>query len=284
MTVAEALRQGAAQLAAAGIDNPALDARLLLAHAMRVDQATLLRHRDVAAPPTYAALLARRAAREPLAFITGRQGFWTLDLEVSPDTLIPRPDTETLVETVLSARQTVHRVLDLGTGTGCLLLAILSEYPAAWGLGLDLCPAAAALAARNARALGLGHRAAFAAADWAAPIAGTFDLVLSNPPYIPGPDIAALMPEVAGFEPRRALDGGPDGLEAYRALLAALPSLLAPGGLAVFELGAGQGAAVAALAAAAGFSTALRADLSGIGRALKLEKKLLVASQVVRCM
>jgi release factor glutamine methyltransferase len=274
MTVAEALRHGAALLAAAGVDNPAFDARLLLAHAMGVDQATLLRDREAVAPCAYQVLLARRAAREPLAFITGRQGFWTLDLEVSPDTLIPRGDSETLVEAVLAARRPVQRVLDLGTGTGCLLLAVLSEFPEAWGLGLDLSPAAAALAARNARALGLGHRAAFAAADWARPIAGRFDLVLSNPPYIPAADVAALMPEVARFEPRRALDGGADGLDAYRILLAALPGLLAPGGLALFELGVGQGAAVAALAAAVGFSTALRADLGGIPRVLLLEKKL----------
>lgn len=274
MTVAEALRHGAALLAAAGVDNPALDARLLLAHTMGVDQATLLRDRDATAPCAYQALLARRAAREPLAFITGRQGFWTLDFEVSPDTLIPRGDSETLVEAVLAARRPVHRVLDLGTGTGCLLLAVLSEFPDAWGLGLDLSPAAAALAARNARALGLAHRAAFAAADWARPVEGRFDLVLSNPPYIPAADLAELMPEVAWFEPRRALDGGPDGLDAYRVLLAALPGLLAPGGLALFELGVGQGAAVAALAAVAGFSTALRADLGGIPRVLVLEKKL----------
>jgi release factor glutamine methyltransferase len=274
MTVAEALRQGAAVLAAAGVDNPALDARLLLAHAMRVDQATLLRDRDAPAPPGYETLLSRRAAREPLAFITGRQGFWTLELEVSPETLIPRADSETLVEAVLAAGRQVHRVLDIGTGTGCLLLALLSEFPEAWGLGVDLSPAAATLAARNARALGLDARAAFAAADWAAPVAGRFDVVVSNPPYIPASDIAGLMPEVAAFEPRRALDGGADGLDAYRALLAALPSVLAPGGLGVFELGAGQGRAVAALAAAAGFSTALRADLGGIPRALLLEKNL----------
>jgi release factor glutamine methyltransferase len=278
LTVGEALAYGAAALAAAGVDSPGLDARLLLAHAMGVDQATLLRDRAAVAPAGYAGLVARRAAREPLAFIVGRQGFWTLDLEVSRDTLIPRADTETLVEAVLAARGAargaVRRVLDLGTGTGCLLLAVLSEFPGAWGVGVDISPAAAALAARNARSCGLADRAAFIAGDWAAALDGRFDVVVSNPPYIAGGAIAGLMPEVGGFEPRRALDGGADGLDAYRVLIGALPTLLAPGGLAVLELGAGQDGAVCALAAGAGFGAGLRADLGGVPRALVLEKKL----------
>ena len=273
MTVGDALRQGAALLAAAGVDNPALDARLLLAHAMGLDQASLLRDRGAAAPDGLWRVLERRAAREPLAFITGRQGFWTLELEVSRETLIPRADSETLVEVVLRARRAVRRVLDLGTGTGCLLLAVLSEYPGAWGLGIDLAPGAAALAGRNARVAGLGGQAAFMAGDWATAIDGQFDVVLSNPPYIRAGDMAGLMPEVAGFEPRRALDGGADGLDAYRVLIAALPGLLAPDGLAVFEVGAGQAAPVSSLAAAAGFGTAVRADLGGVDRAVLLGKK-----------
>jgi len=270
-TIAEALRAATARLAAAGIDSAALDARLLLGHAMQTDQASLLRDRTLPAPAIYAALVARRAGREPLCLITGRQGFWTLDLEVSPATLIPRPDSETLIEAAITPRRTVRTILDLGTGTGCLLLAALAEYPEAWGLGLDLNPEATALAARNARANGLAPRAVFVAGDWAASIAGRFDLILGNPPYIAGPDIPALMPEVARHEPRAALYGGSDGLVAYRAIIAALPSLLEANGLVILELGAGQGPDVSAMAQAAGFRTALRADLGGVDRALLLE-------------
>ncbi len=271
MTIGEALRHGAALLTAAGIDTPALDARLLLAHAMGLDQAGLLRNRDAPADmDAFDVLLDRRVEREPLAFITGRQGFWTLDLAVTPDTLIPRADSETLIEAALAARGDVRTILDLGTGTGCLLLAALTEFPDAWGLGIDQAPAAAALARSNAAALGLSGRALFIVADWAAPLHATFDLVLSNPPYIETAAIAGLMPEVAGHEPARALDGGPDGLDAYRALLAALPGLLAPGGLAVLELGEGQGRAVAQLAHP--FRSAFRDDLAGIPRAILLER------------
>ena len=270
-TVGEALRHGAAVLERAGIDGAALDARLLLAHAMRLDQAALLRDRNAPADMVaYAPLLDCRAGREPLAFITGRQGFWTLDLAVSPDTLIPRADSETLIEAALAARADVGRVLDLGTGTGCLLLAALVEYPGAWGVGVDCSPGAAALARANAERAGCADRAAFLVGDWAAALRGPFDLVLSNPPYIETAAIEGLMPEVAVHEPRRALDGGADGLDAYRTLIAALPALLAPGGLAVFELGEGQGPAVAALAH--GFRASFRNDLAGVQRAILLER------------
>jgi release factor glutamine methyltransferase len=165
----------------------------------------------------------------------------------------------------------VRSILDLGTGTGCLLLAALVEFPAAFGVGVDLLPEAAALATRNARATGLAARCAMLCADWAAPLAGRFDVVLANPPYIESKTIAGLMPEVARHEPRSALDGGVDGLDAYRALLACLPGLLAPGGVAVLELGAGQSAPVAALAGDAGFRPpALHLDLGGIARAAVL--------------
>jgi release factor glutamine methyltransferase len=245
----------------AGIEAPRREARWLLEHAAG----------DIA---LFRALVARRAAREPMAFLTGRQGFWTLDLEVSPATLIPRPDSETLITVALAARperDTVRRILDLGTGTGCLLLAALTEYPAAFGVGVDRAPEAAGLAARNAQANHLAGRCAMLCADWAAPLVGRFDLVLSNPPYIESDAIAGLMPEVARHEPRAALDGGADGLDAYRALLAALPGLLAPGGVAVLELGAGQAAAVVALARLAGFrQPVLHDDLAGIARAVVL--------------
>ncbi len=167
----------------------------------------------------------------------------------------------------------MHRVLDLGTGTGCLLIAALQEFPGAFGVGVDRVPGAALLAARNAASLGFADRAAFLVADWAAPLAGSFDLVLSNPPYIPTGDLPGLMPEVAEHEPASALDGGADGLAAYRRILAALPALLASGGVAVIELGIGQAHDVAALAEAAGFATALRNDLAGIPRALILRHR-----------
>ena len=274
MTVAEALRHGAARLA--GIEGGTRDARLLLAHVMGVDGAALLRDRDAPVDvPAFEAALARRAAREPMALITGRQGFWTLDLLVSPATLVPRPDSETLIEAAAAAqpdRGRVRRVLDLGTGTGCLLLAALTEFPLAWGLGVDLVPAAAALARRNAERTGLAARAGIVAGCWADAVAGRFDLVLSNPPYVAAAELPGLMPDVRDHEPRRALDGGVDGLDAYRTLLGAVPRLLAPQGVAVFELGAGQADAVAALAGHAGLRTHRRRDLGGVERALVLRQ------------
>ncbi|HEV7458418.1 MAG TPA: peptide chain release factor N(5)-glutamine methyltransferase [Roseococcus sp.] len=270
------LCQGGAALRAAGIGNARMEARWLLAHVLDATPEALLRDPRAEVPPDAAArfeaALARRAAREPLAFITGRAGFWTLELEVAPHTLIPRADTETLVEAALARGVAPRRVLDLGTGTGALLLAVLSEFPEATGVGVDLKPEAAALAARNAVRTGLAPRASFLAGDWATALEARFDLVLSNPPYIAAAEIPALMPEVARHEPASALDGGADGLDAYRAITTALPRLLAPGGAAVLELGVGQAEAVAALAQATGLSVAgLRADLSGIPRAILLE-------------
>lgn len=268
MTIREALRHGAALLEAAGVDSPRLDARLLLSFATGLSRETLLRDTlQTIDPMRYHAFLARRAAREPLALILGRQEFWSLDFEVSAATLIPRADSETVVQAAIAAlpeRGRVLRVLDLGTGTGCLLLAALTEFPAAWGLGIDRSAEAATLAARNAAALGLAGRAAFLCSDWDDALSGQFDLVLSNPPYIPTADIAGLMPEVALHEPGRALDGGMDGLTAYRHILAALPRLLAPGGAAVLEIGVGQAALVAELA---GGPVVFYSDLAGIPRA-----------------
>ena len=275
-TVGFLLCRGGQLLRAAAIEAPRMEARLLLSHVLDCRAEDLLRDPRAAVPlaqaQRFAGLVQRRVQHEPTAFLLGWQEFWSLRFAVSPATLIPRADSETLVEAVLAAlpeRAAPLRVLDLGTGTGCLLLAVLSEYPNATGVGLDLNPAAAALAAGNARALGLADRAAFLAADWAAPLAGRFDLVLSNPPYIEAAAIPGLMPEVVAHEPARALDGGADGLVAYRAILAELPRLLRPGGVAVLELGAGQGPAVKALAAGAGLETlALRPDLGGIDRAI----------------
>jgi len=262
------------RLARAGIDQPRREARLLLAHATGAASPWLAGDAPGGgALARFEAALARREAREPLALITGRQGFWTLDLSVSADTLIPRADSETLIESLLEHRPDRApplRLLDLGTGTGCLLLAALSEYPQGWGLGIDRSEAACRLAAGNARDNGLAARSAFCCSDWDAALGagGAFDVVLSNPPYIAAGEIDALMPEVARFEPRSALDGGDDGLDAYRLLAARLPGLLRRGGLALLELGRGQQEAVRAAGEAAGLDwLGARHDLSGIPRA-----------------
>lgn len=272
------LCQAGQALRAAGIEMPRLEARRLLAHAMGCREEDLLRDPRAAVPPdgrlAFAGFLRRRLAHEPVAHILGRQGFWTLDLEVSAATLVPRADSEAVVEAALGAipdRAAIRRVLDLGTGTGALLLALLAELPGAWGVGVDLAPGAAALATRNAAAHGLAARACFLAGDWDSALVGRFDLVVSNPPYIASADIAGLMPDVARHEPRLALDGGPQGLDAYRCIVARLPALLAPGGRAVLELGAGQRGAVEALAEAQGLrSLGAVPDLGGIDRALVL--------------
>jgi release factor glutamine methyltransferase len=219
-------------------------------------------------------LLLRRVAREPLALILGKREFWSLDFAVSPETLIPRPESETLIEAAVEAfrGRPPRTVLDLGTGTGCLLLAALSEFTSAFGIGVDRSPAAAAVARQNAVALGLADRASFVCGDWADALGSHFDLVLCNPPYIPKSEVCGLMPEVARFEPRTALDGGPDGLAAYRLLLPTLPRLLERDGAAVLELGAVQAGPVGALARQAGLVMDLRNDLAGIARAMLLQR------------
>nr|WP_294523683.1 peptide chain release factor N(5)-glutamine methyltransferase [uncultured Rhodopila sp.] len=272
-TIAEAIHDGARRLRDLA-DNPRLEARLLLAHALGLSRADLIRdpHRSVETG-TFNDLLTRRLLHQPLAHILGRREFWSLEFQVSPATLIPRPDSETLIEAALvhfAHRPPPRRILDLGSGTGCLLLALLHEFPAAFGIGIDIAPDAAGLARRNAIRIGLADRAAFLAGDWTKPIAGRFDLVISNPPYIPAADIDDLMPEVALHEPRRALDGGADGYDAYRTILGDLPGRLLPGGTAILELGAGQAKEVAALARQAGFAASLHLDLAGIQRAVVL--------------
>ena len=274
-TVAEAIRDGAAQLGQIA-DNPRLEARLLLAHAIGLTRNDLIREpaRPID-PARFHTLLARRAASEPIARILGNREFWSMRFEVSADTLIPRPDSETLIEAAIAAfanRAPPATILDLGTGTGCLLLALLRQFPTAWGIGVDLSPPAAALAQRNAVQLGLAERSGFIVADWTNSTSGHFDLIISNPPYIPAAEIETLMPEVARYEPRRALDGGIDGCDAYRIILPRLARHLAPDGVAILELGRGQANYVHALAREAGLDGSLRLDLARIPRALVLRR------------
>jgi release factor glutamine methyltransferase len=277
-TIGSLLREAGAVLRAAGIEEPRREARLLLGHVLGRAPGLLTTEAGAPVGETDAArfrdLVARRAAHVPAAHLTGTRGFWTLDLIVTPDVLIPRPDSETLIEAALAAlpdRSVVRRVLDLGTGSGALLLAALAEFPVALGVGVDRSPATLAVARANAARAGLADRALFVCGDWTAPLRETFDLVLANPPYIPSGEIAGLAPEVRDHDPRTALDGGPDGLAAFRAILADLPRVLAFSGLAVLELGAGQAADVAALAAASRLGIAqLRQDLGGIPRAILL--------------
>ncbi|POF64245.1 protein-(glutamine-N5) methyltransferase, release factor-specific [Novacetimonas maltaceti] len=272
------LQQAGSRLSHAGIETPRREARLLLAHVLGTDLGGLLLRERIGTSllERFEALLERRAMHEPLSYLTGRAGFWSMMLEVSPATLIPRADTETLVEALLDLRpdrNDVRAILDLGTGTGCLLLAALQEYPQAWGVGIDLSPDAALLASRNARHVGLPERCAIMCGDWAQAIAGRFDVVFSNPPYIPHADLQDLMPDVRDHEPHRALDGGDDGLDCYRIVMGALPRLLLPHGLGIVELGIGQDHGVAALARAAGMEVVdIRRDLGGIGRALVVRR------------
>jgi release factor glutamine methyltransferase len=248
-----ALRAAAARLVAAGVDTARLDARVLVAHALGVTPDDVLLHGSRALGTgerrSIGRLVERRARREPVSRIVRRREFWSLPFRVTPATLDPRPDSETVVAAALAALGDPSRrlrILDLGTGTGCLLLALLSELPAARGLGVDVSAAALRVARANARALGLKPRARFRRGSWAAGLDGRFDVIVSNPPYIPSSELAGLAPEV-GFDPVGALDGGADGLAAYRAIGRALPSLLAPTGIAALEVGAGQAERVGAI-------------------------------------
>jgi release factor glutamine methyltransferase len=269
LTLEEATRA----LAQAGVDNPRTDARLLLAHVLGVN-----RDQTLTAVPTpgqaaqFAALVARRAGREPFAYISGRKEFWSLDFTVGPGVLVPRPDTETLIEEALRIapdRAAALRIADLGTGSGAILIAALKEFPNATGIGFESSAAAFSFAAANTSRL-IGARAKIEPANWAG-AEGPFDLVFSNPPYIPSHQIESLEPEVARHEPRAALDGGPDGLDAYRALGGLLPGLLRTGGHALLEIGQGQESAVAPLFKGLEL-VRIAPDLSGVPRCVILRK------------
>ncbi|WP_284694158.1 peptide chain release factor N(5)-glutamine methyltransferase [Rhodoplanes serenus] len=280
-TIGAARRGVAAVLRAAGLETPDLDARLLVGHALGLDHAGLAAAAErplTAEEATHvAALTTRRLAREPVTRILGGSAFWSLPLVVTADVLDPRPDTETVVEAALAAvtarqggRDATRRIADLGTGSGALLLALLTELPAAFGIGTDRSVAALATARDNAVRLGLLDRLRLVACDFGTALDGGLDLVVANPPYIPSREIAALAPEVRVYDPHLALDGGPDGLSAYRAIAADAGRLLAPGGVLVVEVGIGQAGAVAALFTTAGLvcETPPHPDLSGVLRAV----------------
>jgi len=275
-TVGAALEECAVALTAGGLDEPRRRARQLTAAALDLPAAEIFAHPERAisdAERTRIQGIARRvAAREPLSRIVGHREFWGLEFMLSRDTLDPRPETETVVEAVLarlSDRGKPYRFLDLGTGSGCLLLALLSEYPKASGIGVDVMPGAAATARRNAERLSTHDRASFIAGDWGAALAGGFDVVVANPPYIASAELAQLPPEVRDHDPHRALDGGADGLAAYRAIAGELARLLMPGGLFAAEIGIGQDEAVVRIIAAGGLAVEPAvADLAGIPRVI----------------
>jgi release factor glutamine methyltransferase len=278
MTVAQARRVMADAFRQAGLDSPELDARVLAGHALALDHSGLASRSgerlDASAARALAELAARRLQREPVARILGVKEFWALPLRITEATLVPRPETETVVEAAVAAidadgpRARTLRIADLGTGSGALLIALLSELPNAHGVGTDISTEALAVARDNARRLGFAGRAQFTVCDFGTALKGGFDLVVCNPPYVASGDIAALAPEVRR-DPQRALDGGDDGLACYRAVAGQARRLLNPAGHLVVELGDGQEQAVATLCSSAGLSPSpARADLGGVPRAL----------------
>lgn len=268
-TAAEALRAAVPRLAAAGVEDAPRDARRLLAHAMGIAPDRLTLHLSdrltTEQQEAFEVTLAARAARQPVSQITGRREFWGREFRVTRDTLDPRPETECLVAAALE--EPFSRVLDLGTGTGCILLTCLAERPSATGLGCDVSEAALAVARENAAALGLADRAEFRLSDWWKEVEGRFDLILSNPPYIAEAEMADLAPEVRDWEPRGALTPGGDGLDAYRAIAAQARAHLEHGGRIMVEIGPTQGGEVARLFADAGLENVeIRPDLDGRDR------------------
>ncbi|GIK47875.1 MAG: release factor glutamine methyltransferase [Alphaproteobacteria bacterium] len=261
------------RLEAAGVDSPVVDARLLIEAGAGVGRIEIIadsrRELTEAQVAAVDALTRRREAREPISHILGKKAFWTFEVAVTRDVLTPRPETELLVEAAvrLLPKDSPARVLDLGVGSGAIILAVLAERPFTTGLGVDVSEAALAVARANAERLGLSDRLELRQGDWTEGLEGQFHLVLSNPPYIPADEIAGLQPEVARHEPRLALDGGADGLAAYRRILSQLDRVLAPGGTFAFEVGRGQAESVRTLAEAAGYATdAPLDDIAGVAR------------------
>jgi release factor glutamine methyltransferase len=277
-TLGAAIAEARVRLFAGGIETPGLDARLLAAHTVGCEMAVLIGHPeravDAAQCARFEAAVRRRLDHEPMAYILGDREFWSLSLRVTRDTLIPRPETEVLVEAALAwhgRHGGPARILDLGTGSGCLLLALLAELPDACGVGVDRSEAALAVARDNAERLGMANRALFVCGDWTTALSGKFDLVVCNPPYVADAEWAELAPDVREFEPSLALRAGCDGLAAYRAILLELPRLIGPKGAAFLELGASSAAAVNELATAAGMQVSgMTRDLAGHARCLRV--------------
>lgn len=273
-TLAEALTRGAKRLGVAGVENPRREARVLMAAALNCEVSSVFawpeQPLDEQASARFLAMVAARVGGKPISRILGRREFWSLPFALNESTLDPRPESETLVRAVLEKLRggaPSPRILDLGTGTGCLLLALLHELPQARGVGVDICESAVRMARRNAAELGLEVRTRFLVGDWANALTGGFDVVVCNPPYIAGRDKKALPPEVVDHDPPTALFAGADGLGAYRALAPEFARILAPGGFAAIEVGAGQADAVMALMRAAGLRTPPPiCDLAGIVR------------------
>lgn len=280
MTPREAFSWARAALGSAGVEDAALDARLFVLHAWGVQAHSIHLLPDVPGGAEQMEQLyrfvVRRFACEPTAYIVGRKEFWSLEFLVSPSVLIPRPDSETIVRHALDLlpdRDGSYRVLDLGTGSGCLLLAFLAERPGAIGIGIDASAAALTVARANAERLNLSGRAHFAQGDWAAGMAGRFDLVLCNPPYIADAELATLAPDVRNYEPGAALFAGPDGFAAYRRIIPELPAVLGIGGLAIFEAGHGQAATITSLCEAQGLElVGIRDDLGGVARSIAVRR------------
>jgi release factor glutamine methyltransferase len=274
IAVGDLLAEIRTALAEAGIDNPRLDSRLIVGAAAGASIEQMIARPespvDAVSAAFARALAERRAEGAPIAYLLGSKEFWSLDFLVTGATLVPRPDSETLVEAALARCadwSRSWRVADLGTGSGCLLLAFLSERPQATGIGVDASYEALSVARANAHAHRFDARARFVCAGWTAALSGPFDLVFANPPYIPSEDIPLLAREVRDYEPFEALDGGPDGLDHYRAILADLPRILAPGGAVVFEVGQGQAIPVADLCETADLTVeTIRRDLGGVSR------------------
>jgi release factor glutamine methyltransferase len=280
-TIHQALTEAAETLRAAGIDTAVLDARVLLCHALGLGEEYLLGsqetpiNQDIAGQ--YRKFVARRQQHEPIAHITHKKEFWSLDFTVTPATLVPRPESETLVESALQRfpdRDRAYEIVDFGTGSGCLLITLLRELPKSIGIGIDISTSALAVASANAKALGVAPRARFVQGDWAKNIKGAFDIIIGNPPYIAEGEINKLAPDVAKFEPHTALFGGADGLDAYRALMPQVARLLKSNGTALFEIGQGQTAGITKIIREAGLKAVeVKPDLAGIDRCIIIKKE-----------
>jgi len=276
-TVASLLAEAIKQLH--GIEGARLDASVLLAEVMKIGREQLIMYPEQLVSPSqqdvFQEFIARRAKKEPVAYIIGKKEFWSLDFIVTSDTLIPRPDSETLVEAIVQTRQDSNNltIADMGTGTGCLLISLLKHLPMATGVGIDVSRAALMVARENAIRHEVNNRSIFIESDYWEAVTGSFDIIVSNPPYIPAGDLAGLMEEVKGYEPVGALVSGHDGMDAYRAILEKLPEKLNKKGMAVFEVGQGQAEPLSQMLIQCGLKEVeVRHDLAGIARCVMAKK------------